>query len=65
MAPLSRAFVPPCNLNQRSPALGPDIRLATDRNPSQLFVDPQHCCCSRMELSKFAELYRAVHIVEN
>ncbi|KPC56027.1 Uncharacterized protein AC509_2157 [Pseudomonas amygdali pv. morsprunorum] len=43
--PVSRAFVPPCNLYWRSPTLGPATCLSASRNPSRLLqiVVPRTC----------------------
>ncbi|PBP34930.1 hypothetical protein CCL14_21700 [Pseudomonas syringae] len=43
--PVSRAFVPPCNLYWRSPTLGPATCLTASRNPSRLLqiVVPRTC----------------------
>ncbi|KPW15117.1 hypothetical protein ALO42_100537 [Pseudomonas syringae pv. atrofaciens] len=52
--PVSRAFVPPCNLYWRSPTLGPATCLAASRNPSRLLqiVVPRTCVDSCTSLIK-------------
>ncbi|KPY60848.1 Uncharacterized protein ALO46_04375 [Pseudomonas syringae pv. solidagae] len=52
--PVSRAFVPPCNLYWRSPTLGPATCLAASRNPSRLLqiVVPRTCVDSCTPLIK-------------
>ncbi|KPB21509.1 Uncharacterized protein AC518_4392 [Pseudomonas syringae pv. syringae] len=52
--PVSRAFVPPCNLYWRSPTLGPATCLAASRNPSRLLqiVVPRTCVDSCTPLTQ-------------